>query len=170
VYNGHMDNCKICRGLYFPMRKGRCHKCNEYYRRNGVERTEKNLKRTECKNGHKYTKASVYVTGSGSKQCRICHRLREYRRRTEPEENRRSKIRHRVGHAVKAGRLDRPSLCASCGITCKTNAHHQDYGKPFEVIWLCHKCHKALHMGIQVQWTRKDEAHKEFAKLYEETT
>jgi len=32
--------CIICRKLSKPLRKGRCHSCNEYYRRNHKERSE----------------------------------------------------------------------------------------------------------------------------------
>jgi hypothetical protein len=32
--------CIICRKLYKPLRKGRCHACTEYYRRNNKERSK----------------------------------------------------------------------------------------------------------------------------------
>jgi hypothetical protein len=31
--------CNVCQKLYKPLRKGRCHRCNEYFRRHGVEWT-----------------------------------------------------------------------------------------------------------------------------------
>ena len=50
-----------------------------------------------------------------------------------------------VSYAIKKGRLKK-----SCCIICankKSEAHHQDYNKPLEVIWLCKSCHKKLHLG-----------------------
>jgi len=34
--------------------------------------------------------------------------------------------------------------CRVCGAT-KSEAHHPDYDRPFDVIWLCRKHHKAHH-------------------------
>lgn len=39
----------------------------------------------------------------------------------------------------------RPARCAGCGVGCKPNAHHGDYAKPLEVIWLCPECHGMRH-------------------------
>ena len=34
--------------------------------------------------------------------------------------------------------------CKFCGIK-QVEAHHPDYSKPLEVIWLCSECHRLLH-------------------------
>lgn len=47
-----------------------------------------------------------------------------------------------VGNAVRDGKLVKQS-CA-CG-NPKSEAHHEDYAKPLEVIWLCRRCHVDLH-------------------------
>lgn len=47
-----------------------------------------------------------------------------------------------VYRAVKAGKLIRPAACQDCGISCKPHAHHEDYSKKLEVVWLCCPCHK----------------------------
>ena len=31
----------------------------------------------------------------------------------------------------------------------KTDAHHEDYSKPLEVIWLCRNCHIARHFQLK---------------------
>jgi hypothetical protein len=33
-----------------------------------------------------------------------------------------------------------------CGAT-KTEAHHTDYSRPLDVVWLCKHCHRLLHNG-----------------------
>lgn len=45
--------------------------------------------------------------------------------------------------AVSNGSIVRPNACSVCGKACKPHGHHPDYAKPYEVIWLCPKCHGA---------------------------
>lgn len=49
-----------------------------------------------------------------------------------------------VARAVKSGKLERMP-CQMCGKTEKVHAHHDDYSKPLEVMWLCVVHHKARH-------------------------
>lgn len=51
-----------------------------------------------------------------------------------------------VAHALKIGLLKKKSCC-KCG-NQKTGAHHEDYSKPLDVVWLCDKHHKARHVEI----------------------
>lgn len=55
------------------------------------------------------------------------------------------KAHNATGNAIRDGRLVRPNACSQCGKTCKPEAHHPDYSKPFDVIWLCRSCHCRLH-------------------------
>ena len=53
-----------------------------------------------------------------------------------------------LGNAVKSGRIDKPSICSRCGLEPRKrdlHAHHEDYAKPLEVIWLCAMCHSDTH-------------------------
>ena len=45
------------------------------------------------------------------------------------------------------GRLGivRPEKCSICGEVAETIAHHSDYDKPFDVIWMCRHCHSVWH-------------------------
>jgi hypothetical protein len=45
-------------------------------------------------------------------------------------------------HAVKSG-LVKPMVCLICGN--KGEAHHADYDKPLDVVWLCSSHHKQAH-------------------------
>src|SRR5438477_31914 len=42
-----------------------------------------------------------------------------------------------VRNAVLAGKLIRPGACAHCGAACRPAAHHPDYARPLDVVWLC---------------------------------
>jgi hypothetical protein len=49
-----------------------------------------------------------------------------------------------VDIAVKNGSLKKQP-CEKCGSTGRVNAHHEDYTKPLDVMWLCYTCHRELH-------------------------
>lgn len=51
-----------------------------------------------------------------------------------------------VSNAVRTGRLKRLP-CEFCGDE-RVHAHHKDYSKPLDVIWLCAKCHNRLHANF----------------------
>ena len=48
-----------------------------------------------------------------------------------------------VNNAVQGGVLVK-DVCFMCGGD-KVEAHHPDYTKPLDVIWLCPGCHKSIH-------------------------
>lgn len=47
-----------------------------------------------------------------------------------------------VSNAIRDGKLEKKA-CEMCG--GPAHAHHEDYSKPLEVVWLCHKHHMARH-------------------------
>lgn len=47
-----------------------------------------------------------------------------------------------VSSAIRRGKLERQN-CRKCGK--RAEAHHEDYSRPLDVIWLCRQCHKELH-------------------------
>lgn len=47
--------------------------------------------------------------------------------------------------AIRAGRLQRPDQCKTCGRATRLHGHHDDYSKPLEVVWLCSSCHRLAH-------------------------
>lgn len=61
-------------------------------------------------------------------------------------DKRRAKCHRAVSFAIKSGKLIRKN-CVRCG-DAKSVAHHEDYDKPLDVIWLCQPCHKQRHKEI----------------------
>ena len=62
------------------------------------------------------------------------------------------RARHTVERAILRGIISRQDKCEQCGLGGKRKngaaliyAHHDDYNKPLEVRWLCHRCHYAWH-------------------------
>jgi hypothetical protein len=50
---------------------------------------------------------------------------------------------HALRSAIKRG-LIVPGPCEACG-KLPTDAHHDDYGRPMDVQWLCRLHHRAVH-------------------------
>lgn len=51
-----------------------------------------------------------------------------------------------VARALASGKLRRPDACTKCGRTCRPQAHHEDYARRLDVIWLCSQCHVRHHV------------------------
>ena len=60
-----------------------------------------------------------------------------------PENVHKLKCKNTFQNAKNNGYI-KPEPCAIC-FAEKTEAHHEDYTKPFHIIWLCLKCHKDIH-------------------------
>lgn len=67
---------------------------------------------------------------------------REYDSQRDPVK---VKARAKARYAVRAGKLLKKP-CEICG-DLKVQAHHEDYSKPLEVVWLCNTCHKSKHIN-----------------------
>jgi hypothetical protein len=69
------------------------------------------------------------------------------------EWNKRNRVK-RTAHkavcmALKSGVLVR-EICIVCGIG-ETQAHHEDYSHPLDVVWLCRAHHAARHVALRDQ-------------------
>jgi hypothetical protein len=71
-------------------------------------------------------------------------------RRTDVQAKR--AIRQAVYWAVRTGLIERPDRCARCGDSPpphRLHAHHPDYSKPLDVVWLCSLCHGKDHARLR---------------------
>jgi len=55
-----------------------------------------------------------------------------------------TRARVKLNTAVRAGIIIKPMKCEKCNGKHRLTAHHEDYSKPLEVIWLCYECHGEL--------------------------
>ncbi|GAB1444371.1 hypothetical protein MASR2M39_32290 [Ignavibacteriales bacterium] len=60
------------------------------------------------------------------------------------EYRKRRLVRIRTHHAVERGLINKEP-CSICGDT-ESFAHHENYDKPFDVIWLCRQHHTEVHV------------------------
>ena len=58
------------------------------------------------------------------------------------------RARQSVHNAVASGRMVKPSACEVCGASepaHRIHAHHRDYSKKRDVVWMCSVCHGKAH-------------------------
>jgi len=72
-----------------------------------------------------------------------------YRRRQAERWPQREQARKDALAAIRSGLLVRQS-CERCSAH-PAHAHHDDYGKPLDVRWLCRPCHTAHHTAERRQ-------------------
>lgn len=143
----NMKTCKICGGQYSSSDTC-CKKCdaerNKRYRQANKEK-EVVRKRLYNLNHRKELCLTSKIYGKKHRE-EIRIRNRRYYRRF-PEKRKCFRI---VREAKKKGELI-VGKCVDCGITpqkARIDAHHKDYGKPLDVIWLCVSCHRRRHRSI----------------------
>lgn len=127
--DGHLNVCKDCvKNRVHKYRLNNIEKIREYDR-NRPNRQERLLKNKEYRNLHKtdYNKCK----NKWAKNNRI-------------KTNAHTKLRR----AILRGDIIKPKTCAICGSDTILQAHHYDYNKPLDVIFLCDKCHKNEHKKI----------------------
>lgn len=75
--------------------------------------------------------------------CAPCHRAASKLRRERPENRQKNAARSKLQSAVRYGKIERRP-CEVCGSE-NSEAHHEDYGRPFDVRWLCRTHHAERH-------------------------
>lgn len=68
----------------------------------------------------------------------------QYRKRNRDKKN----ARQRVYWAIRKGKIKKEA-CSKCGNEI-AEAHHEDYDKPLDIIWLCKQCHSTLHYPTDI--------------------
>jgi hypothetical protein len=66
----------------------------------------------------------------------------------DTHEQRRQKgmARSTLGNAIQKGLIQKQP-CSICGSTEGVEGHHDDYSKPYDVVWMCKPCHCKHHRG-----------------------
>lgn len=94
-------------------------------------------------------------------KCNLCNRklVKKYRETEVGWENykkqakiqyqrgkEKAKARNAINYLIYKGVLKKPDICTNClSIGMKLEAHHSDYSKPLQVLWLCRQCHVVIH-------------------------
>lgn len=81
----------------------------------------------------------------------IQEKNKEYRARNPIK----ARARRLLQQAVFRTRIIRPDICDKCCRSTSLEAHHYDYSRAFDVLWLCKQCHEWLHHTTvgELSWT-----------------
>jgi len=101
-------------------------------------------KANSMKNYHKNWEDRVSYEKTRNKDPDRKAKMLGYQRRSREDNPERYKANNAVNNAIRDGKLKREP-CEKCG-AAKAQAHHEDYSKPFDIEWLCRKCH-VIHHG-----------------------
>ena len=87
-----------------------------------------------------------HCSGACARESKAAHQRRRQtkHRGVHPD---RVRCRQILKNAVIAGAVRRVERCEECGERVMTDAHHEDYARPFYVRWLCESCHSSLDGG-----------------------
>jgi hypothetical protein len=72
------------------------------------------------------------------------------RRNYRKNHSEKAKAQSLFNEAVRAGKIIKPDYCWLCDKKCELEAHHFDYSKPYDVIWVCSECHHKVHKNIRL--------------------
>lgn len=135
-YRSFPNECKDCtKARVRAYRERNIDRVKEYDRQRGQDEARK------ARNKQNYYKRVSTPEGRAA----AWERAKLWREST-PEQR---SARVALNNAVRDGKVERQP-CTRCGET-KANAHHEDYGKPLDVIWLCRNCHGARHREINAE-------------------
>ena len=67
---------------------------------------------------------------------------RAWRKRNHDRRQLLNGVTNALHSAIRAGKLERGTECATCGSTSAIEAAHFDYDQPLNVLWLCRPCHR----------------------------
>jgi len=131
ISDGHLNFCKECvKGRVHRHRAENLERIQEYDRQRGQLPHRKAANKA---------RAHLYIENHkiAVRRCRLL----------SPE---REAARNAVNNAVRDGKLT-PKPCERCGFAMGVQAHHEDYSKPLDVVWLCTKCHGQRHREINAE-------------------
>ena len=131
--DGHLNKCKECTKLDTF---GRTYE--EIEKRKERDRNRPNKEDRVTKNKVRLENDPIAKRKNNEQKNEWCKKNKEKRN-----------AHLRVSRAVMNGTIKREYNCSACSYDIKVEAHHEDYAKPLEVIWLCSKCHHARHVEIR---------------------
>ena len=132
------ERAKLLRDKYYKEHKSEIAKKKKIYRQKNKDKIRK-----QSKIYNKLNRETINAKGKLYRKANhnlIYKKTKEYRHKYPNV----YKAHSLVNSALKSGKLVKPDHCKYCDDT-NLQAHHCDYNKPLEVIWLCPLHHIAWH-------------------------
>ena len=128
--------CKTVKPLdefykHTAMADGHLNKCKECNKKDALEHRLKNIEKVR-----EYDKRRAKLPDRIKLALRVNQEWRV-------ADKRRTQCHNAVARAIRNNELS-SMPCVRCG-ELKSLAHHEDYNKPLDVMWLCQPCHKQRH-------------------------
>lgn len=113
----------------------KCKECRKEMVRQARADNIDNVRAYDRKRGQNEGRKAAVV----ARRPRYAHKQTDYNRKWREANPEKYKAHCTVNNAVRDGKLTKGD-CYVCG-NAEVEAHHPDYGKPLDVIWLCTKHH-----------------------------
>ena len=123
-------------------------KCKVCTRKDSAENLARRMLEPEfrIKEAARHRKKTMDRTKRGLTAIVPKEKSNEYKRKWQSGNREKRKAHLAVQSALESGAISK-FPCVRCG-AINTDAHHEDYSKPLEVIWLCRKHHAERHVEI----------------------
>lgn len=147
-------DCKIDKDLsefhtHHKMKDGRLNVCKSCHKKRCIKHREKNREALKIKDKeraklpHRIAARKLYETTEVGK----LNRKKSLSNWNKNHPQKRS-AHQAVNNAIQSGKLVKKP-CENCGTSDGVEAHHEDYSKPLEVVWLCDFHHKSRHHELK---------------------
>ena len=113
--------------------------------------------KAECKQCRR-DKQREFYKANRDKILQRCYETRQFRKPRQPKISAEQEIAYELTKkAIRSGEIKKACKCEICGSLKPLDAHHFDYSRPTDVLWLCKSCHKTVHLkdhdeGIKAEW------------------
>lgn len=143
-----MPTCKTCgcekdSSAFYASNRSHCKECVKARVRDHREANIDKVRAYDRQRGglpHRVEARKAYQETEAFRQSHA--KANEKYRVSRPE---RMRAHTAVNNAIRDGRLIPWPVCAIPECTCAPEAHHPDYSRPLDVVWLCDGHHKEAH-------------------------
>lgn len=137
------------------MRKNQCKECErKFYRERYKKESDKIKTRNSLYQKTHYIERRIKIEEwrENNREKVKDQNRQSYQRNKDWYKNRKfdkekQKARYLLNLAIITNKMIKPEKCSKCNNATRITGHHKNYDKPYEVIWLCYKCHKKEHSG-----------------------
>lgn len=121
-----------------------CKVCNRAYQKARTRANPKAVRESQRKSYYKNHRKKIEYQRKWREQ--NPEKIKEYQDKTDDSKRDPKKVQARMQlrHAVRDGKVVKPDHCEECRTKtekAKLEGHHEDYSKPYDVVWLCSLCH-----------------------------